>query len=563
MVTQVIAVRGDTELHGDPDDPMGMGFIRSPHGDSGPLPIQGVLARGYWESPPKVKKDKVRTPAGVRRFNQPIGTVITPDVTVPRAAALQAIREAVSLNPVSAEDIDMNIFRRYVEGTDHDFTADEPTDLRGTLSPSDYAKSLTKAKVALALRNRIRARKDYAARMDAMEADHATKEVEAIMRPGWDDFDEDRLRSNAAKAWRWAVGYDEEAQNERWESELRVVVKRKQKLWLTNRDRLEELGLLDGMPYDFDKTMKTNVDITIMADFSSGSLSNLADQMYAIGSYVQTAVNNMAVPDDDFPDKPPKIDAMDHFVIGNAFKVSDIPLTKGMMTAAPATFEEMPFDFEEAPIEDVRRETALAVMVRNAIDQWAESSNSEYVQSLGFQYAVNEWTARRFGDAAGDDAHLSTKDMWTDASAWYERRKPFLHMFLDEMYEVTQRYLKSKKISAVRVHRGMTFDGWQSWMSDPESRQGQVGGRDVIINSTEDTIRMNPASSWAAAHDTAEYFASWSSGYSGRWSSVFTVSVPAEAVLSLAVTGIGALDENEIVLLGYDLPASIEWIDPR
>ena len=187
----------------------------------------------------------------------------------------------------------------------------------------------------------------------------------------------------------------------------------------------------------------------------------------------------------------------------------------------------------------------------------------EFIRAIGGDYFTGEsyvqhkldtWAATS-GDSDTDAvlAQLAVKDTFSlhDAGTNHLGGVPYLvdeqklslktadEMYARAEYEHTQSWLKEHNIEHVTVFRGMY-------------------GVNVPIG-TKQEVTMQPASSWTTDIDTALSFALEGADHRR----VLSARVPANRVLSTAVTGRGALTESEVILLGgktkvnsYDLIAN-------
>jgi hypothetical protein len=157
-----------------------------------------------------------------------------------------------------------------------------------------------------------------------------------------------------------------------------------------------------------------------------------------------------------------------------------------------------------------------AQAVQRRLDTWARTSGDSNGEAIGMQHAV----AEEFGltDAALNHFGNTQPETPSQNDLAYVRAE----------YENTQAFLSASDVKDVSLFRG-------------------VG--DMHLREGEQTVTMQPASSWTTDLDTAQGFTAMQDEGSGM-RHILTTRVPAERVLSTAVTGRGALSEAEVLLLG-------------
>ena len=156
---------------------------------------------------------------------------------------------------------------------------------------------------------------------------------------------------------------------------------------------------------------------------------------------------------------------------------------------------------------------------------WAADSGHGNKVSLGMQHAAQQ----EFGLNDADTGHLPNLADHPSIHAHI----PMLRHALRGMYDHTQRFLASKGIKNVTLHRGMHLGGYQL-------PPGQVA-----------EAHSQPISSFTPHLRTANGFVQNSQYPSDpRHGVLLGGSVPAHQVLSTARTGLGCLEEHEYTLLG-------------
>lgn len=177
-------------------------------------------------------------------------------------------------------------------------------------------------------------------------------------------------------------------------------------------------------------------------------------------------------------------------------------------------------------------------------------------------------------DTRGPDDHTPTNTAWKIAGRMLDAERPFYSHFVQAVYEDTQSELKKHKATSLLLYRGMHLDDDathpHAWaypkMKSYEKNHGWTSAHaeDERITAYYDTatpttseITMQPLSSWSSNSGTAEGFSD--NGSSGR-GILLTSVVPASRVFSLAASsGVGCLNEREVVVLGGPGEARITW----
>ena len=172
---------------------------------------------------------------------------------------------------------------------------------------------------------------------------------------------------------------------------------------------------------------------------------------------------------------------------------------------------------------------------QNIVNSWAASSTGTNAVSLATQMAISE----KFGtdpiiEAASDEGV-------TDARKLYDKNKKAFDSAINSIYEKTQKTLKDSGVREVILWRGTNFK------KDPD-------GLDWLDRNDAVTVRpvldMNPVSSFAMDYESAARF---SSGDSSRVQMMTAAKVPAENIFSMASTGLGAVTESEVLVIGRKL----------
>lgn len=198
--------------------------------------------------------------------------------------------------------------------------------------------------------------------------------------------------------------------------------------------------------------------------------------------------------------------------------------------------------------------------VSKLLGRWAGTSNNNSVQSLAMQNAaIKEFNLT--GTATWSDPE-NTDEMNQDMADAVEnetaKNGDMYQAFLRAQYDNTQQFFKDNNISTVTAYRGFDFsDG------DVMEKTSEFPGTEPTLPKWADSenadevnddngswnndISLRPLSSSSYGPDTALIFAGGGDTDAGR---VIAGEVPVSRVLSTAMTGLGCLHENEMVLLG-------------
>lgn len=569
------------------------------------------------------KYKKVKTLAGVRRYGLPIGSPIVPTADVAVAGSKSAALKRILARPKGrAQTPDLNIFRRHVIDTGLDFDVNEVVSWDkehgrppGDFEVSEATKGMTKGKVGRDLRRRIRAMDGWEQAVYEADADTMGQWARIERMNQW-GYSEETLRSTLYDEWAAVVGKNPTAIGDAWLAGLSVTLPERFDRWKAEWPKVKELiesgNESHAHDWYFSEDVMSTLDYilehgveSIVVDTEGNPakpdflINSLNDLEYAI-EYTQTKVNLAAALG--------LIDARDHFILSNTFTMRDIWTRPEQVITDDLLHEPPPFDFMDPkiPVSQIHLEVKLATMVRHVIDQWAETSNSEDPDAHATQHGVRMWSTERFGEPAGQDNFLHDKhgSASQEGARIAQTRKDFYFMFFDAMYAETQEYLAEKGITSLPLYRGMVLSKKPPWIpKDSPTKQERkdarskwlrewvaaerarriAAGKTVPVpilqsqarrayerefgsldrTTVRTKVSMNALSSWGVREGTAWTFSSWAAGAHGKYSVILWTHVPAERVMSLAVTGLGALNENEAVLLGYDMNVTARTIEPR
>lgn len=196
-----------------------------------------------------------------------------------------------------------------------------------------------------------------------------------------------------------------------------------------------------------------------------------------------------------------------------------------------------------------RQPEERAAAVSKLVSEWANTSNDTSPLSLAMQQLAAkefglaghfDWdykeAARQFlGYSSRGKLDSAQQDQITNLATATQAQVDklvsengdFYKAFLRAQYNATQDYFKAAGIKEVSVYRGMTF---RSQSSPPDWTKGF---------KTNSEVPLRPLSSFAYSATEASHFGEV----------MISGTVPVERVLSCARTGVGCLDEDEIVVM--------------
>ena len=178
-------------------------------------------------------------------------------------------------------------------------------------------------------------------------------------------------------------------------------------------------------------------------------------------------------------------------------------------------------------------------LVASLISAWAGSSGDHQPKSVANQLAIRDAFDMKSADVSMEALHLITSSGHSENEVYgqaanalgckhdtEEHRATFkagLRDFALAQYHETQEHFKAMGIKEVYVARGMKI---------------KAGDKAELGH-----LKLQPASSFSAKHDTAFGFSSSQS--------MFYAKVPASQVFSSYVTGFGCTSEHEVVVLAH------------
>jgi len=185
--------------------------------------------------------------------------------------------------------------------------------------------------------------------------------------------------------------------------------------------------------------------------------------------------------------------------------------------------------------------------VSSLVQVWAGTSNDRSAISLALQDAATRefgleetqgWDSTNYLALSGGPA----KTLADDVTKMTEEKGPLFQAFLRAQYENTQRMFAEHGITRVPLYRGFQFNNSTAQAgSTPPPRPPWA------IRGTVQDLTLRPLSSFSSTPGIARRFA----GVQYNKNSVVIAGiVPVSQILSTSVTGLGCLNEKEVVVLG-------------
>jgi hypothetical protein len=175
------------------------------------------------------------------------------------------------------------------------------------------------------------------------------------------------------------------------------------------------------------------------------------------------------------------------------------------------------------------------------VSQWAFSSGDSHPESVALQLAARA----EFGLDVASLAHIDAATLM-EATRIYDEIGPGLRKFLRAQYDTTQEWFALQGIADVTAYRGM-----------------QLADRAIVDAGFASTQEMAtaPLSSFTADLTTAHHFTgAVISGRNADSLAIIASRVPVTRILSIPRTGLGCLNERELVVLGgHDKTAQFVW----
>ncbi len=168
--------------------------------------------------------------------------------------------------------------------------------------------------------------------------------------------------------------------------------------------------------------------------------------------------------------------------------------------------------------------------VSQLVNGWAVTANDHDPDALALQEAAR----RRFHLDDTFDWDHGDDDLAAETDRITRERGDILEAFLTTMWENTQQHFAALGVSHITVHRGFTGDHDDSHLQDLDGH-GSITG-----------LPLRPLSSATTDEDTARDFATQGGEVNGY---LISGDIPVTRVLAVPGTGIGCLDESEVVIL--------------
>lgn len=214
------------------------------------------------------------------------------------------------------------------------------------------------------------------------------------------------------------------------------------------------------------------------------------------------------------------------------------------------------------PSQDVIDRFTWSILYNATNDQtsaWASSASDSNVKSLALQFEA----AQIFGGHEGAERLLLSlnPDTLDHVAEYTDRNRPFVRAYAEETYRATQQWFSERGITHVMVDRGMRFTAgdnpWEDrFLSETSAKIDDLPGGDsewVVEQLQADfdaDLVANPLSSWSTSTKTAERFTQGD----GRMV-MLRMEVPVQRVFSTPHTGLGCLNEEELVVASVDRAA--------
>jgi hypothetical protein len=239
-----------------------------------------------------------------------------------------------------------------------------------------------------------------------------------------------------------------------------------------------------------------------------------------------------------------QISAENHFVWSNALNTDNVAYSQGDYQRLGLVRYEV--DLPDLTTEEGKAKVRAYSLTRRIVDAWANSSSSP--QSLAFQMAASE-LAKSLGLDATDFSGPKkyAKESWAKAQKMFKGQHDVLMALAQSFYEETQKDFKARGVTVVSAARGLDINDRPKWMKEEEGKKG--------FGQQEIDGTMNPISSWSTDISEAGSFARGPIAIIARW------DIPAEKVFCTTFTGLGCLNEYELVSFGTPETLLVRWAD--
>ena len=194
--------------------------------------------------------------------------------------------------------------------------------------------------------------------------------------------------------------------------------------------------------------------------------------------------------------------------------------------------------------------------VSKMVNLWAQTSNDNNPKSLALQKAAkDEFNLEGTKSWAGDN----TKEA---KEAYHGVYGELYRTFLRAQYNVTQKFFADRGIKTVDIYRGFNIEeneSTPSWAKKQIDSDAKVP--DQPLKSTA-SIPLRPLSAFSYDKDVATRFSNTYGSYSPH-QFVISAKIPVSQILSMPLSGLGCLDERELVVLGGKIKADVEYTTPE
>ncbi len=219
----------------------------------------------------------------------------------------------------------------------------------------------------------------------------------------------------------------------------------------------------------------------------------------------------------------------------------------GLVRLAPKKGEGVSLDdrvMEVDPSTSSYKELLSEAIASNMIDGWATMGGAE---------ELHDSISRVFGseDPIGGGKYIDDlrSDIIQDA-----KRQKVVDAMVEAAYENTQRRLKEQGITEMTLHRGMHLR-----LGDSELAEYIYSKKSPDRTEFQENVEiaLRPISSFSYNIDTAQY----SFGeYGAPGGTLISTVVPADRIFSLATTGFGCREEDEIMVIGGgNISGRLRW----
>ena len=171
-------------------------------------------------------------------------------------------------------------------------------------------------------------------------------------------------------------------------------------------------------------------------------------------------------------------------------------------------------------------------VVSNLVHQWAQTSNDDHPISQAIQEVAKElfdikdsadWDAFEKVNGRAESVARRVKEL-------KEKEGDILKAFVQAQYRLTQEWFEERGIKKITVYRGIK------------------NARTTVPGSGE--AKLRPLSSWSTNLSTAHDFTRGNAGDPLAKSMLLRREVDVEEIFSTPLTGVGCIEEYEVVLLG-------------